>query len=108
MTTTADLGVPLLSSQQQTPEIIHNEAIELLCMLQNGVISAGDKLMIQVWKSPELSVVVPVRPDGKISVPLLDDVQAEGFTAEELNPTPDEVRERLARVVAKHKTDSEL
>jgi polysaccharide export outer membrane protein len=48
------------------------------------VIGAGDKLTIRVWKNPELSVIVPVRPDGKISVPLLDDVQAEGFTAIEL------------------------
>ena len=48
------------------------------------VIGAGDKLTIRVWKNPELSVSVPVRPDGKISVPLLDDVQAEGFTALEL------------------------
>jgi polysaccharide export outer membrane protein len=48
------------------------------------VIGAGDKLTIRVWKNAELSVEVPVRPDGKISVPLLDDVQAEGFTALEL------------------------
>jgi polysaccharide export outer membrane protein len=48
------------------------------------VIGAGDMLTIRVWKNPELSVDVPVRPDGKISVPLLDDVQAEGFTALEL------------------------
>ena len=48
------------------------------------VIGAGDQLTIRVWKNPELSVKVPVRPDGKISVPLLDDVQAEGFTALEL------------------------
>jgi polysaccharide export outer membrane protein len=48
------------------------------------VIGAGDVLTIRVWKNPELSVEVPVRPDGKISVPLLDDVQAEGFTALEL------------------------
>jgi polysaccharide export outer membrane protein len=48
------------------------------------VIGAGDQLTIRVWKNPDLSVAVPVRPDGKISVPLLDDVQAEGFTAIEL------------------------
>jgi polysaccharide export outer membrane protein len=48
------------------------------------VIGAGDRLTIRVWKDPELSVIVPVRPDGKISVPLLDDIQAEGFTAIEL------------------------
>jgi polysaccharide export outer membrane protein len=48
------------------------------------LIGAGDVLAIRVWKNPDLSVEVPVRPDGKLSVPLLDDVQAEGLTALEL------------------------
>lgn len=48
------------------------------------VIGAADVLMIRVWKNPELSADVTVRPDGKISVPLLDDVQAQGLTALEL------------------------
>ncbi len=48
------------------------------------VIGVTDVLGITVWKNQELSVAVPVRPDGKISVPLLDDVQAEGLTPEEL------------------------
>ena len=48
------------------------------------VLGAGDMLLIRVWKNPELSVQGPVRPDGKISVPLLDDVQAEGLTTLEL------------------------
>lgn len=48
------------------------------------VIGVMDVLGIAVWKNPELSVAVAVRPDGKISVPLLDDVQAEGLTPQEL------------------------
>lgn len=48
------------------------------------VIGPTDQLRIAVWKNPELTVTVPVRTDGKISVPLLDDVQAEGLTPEEL------------------------
>lgn len=48
------------------------------------VIGAADLLRIQVWRNPELSVDVPVRPDGKISVPLVNDVQAAGLTATEL------------------------
>ena len=47
-------------------------------------IGPGDILRIQVWKNPELSATVPVRPDGMISVPLLDDVQAAGLTTLEL------------------------
>jgi polysaccharide export outer membrane protein len=48
------------------------------------VIGIPDLLRIVVWRNPELSVEVPVRRDGKISVPLVDDVQAEGLTPEEL------------------------
>lgn len=48
------------------------------------VIGIPDQLSIVVWKNPELSVEIPVRRDGKISVPLVDDVQAEGLTPEEL------------------------
>jgi polysaccharide export outer membrane protein len=48
------------------------------------VIGHEDMLRITVWKNPELSIDVPVRPDGKISVPLLNDVQAAGLTPEEL------------------------
>jgi polysaccharide export outer membrane protein len=47
-------------------------------------IGVTDVLQISVWKNPELEVIVPVRPDGKISFPLLDDVQAEGLMVMEL------------------------
>ena len=43
-------------------------------------IGLGDVLEISVWKNPDLSATVPVRPDGRISVPLLGDVQAAGMT----------------------------
>jgi polysaccharide export outer membrane protein len=44
------------------------------------VIGPADVLDISVWKEPDVSRAVPVRPDGKISVPLVDDVQAAGQT----------------------------
>ncbi|MBU6443965.1 MAG: polysaccharide export protein [Alphaproteobacteria bacterium] len=47
-------------------------------------ISAGDQLQIFVWKNPDLSVEVPVRPDGKISTPLVSDIDALGRTPTEL------------------------
>jgi polysaccharide export outer membrane protein len=47
-------------------------------------IGPQDVLRIDVWKEAEISRSVPVRPDGKISLPLLNDVQAEGLTAMEL------------------------
>jgi polysaccharide biosynthesis/export protein len=48
------------------------------------VIGAQDVLDVSVWKEPDLSRQVPVRPDGKISLPLLNDVQALGLTPTEL------------------------
>jgi polysaccharide biosynthesis/export protein len=50
----------------------------------NYLIGAQDLLDISVWKEPELSRSVPVRPDGKISLPLLNDVKAAGLTPSEL------------------------
>jgi len=48
------------------------------------VIGAEDVLTINVWKEADISRTVPVRPDGKISLPLLNDVQAAGLTPQEL------------------------
>lgn len=42
------------------------------------VVGPGDSLQIVVWRNEELSTVIPVRPDGKISMPLVDDMQASG------------------------------
>jgi polysaccharide export outer membrane protein len=50
----------------------------------NFVIGAEDVLDINVWKEPDVSRTVPVRPDGKISLPLLNDVQAAGLKPTEL------------------------
>lgn len=50
----------------------------------NYVIGAQDVIDINVWKEPDLTRAVPVRPDGKISMPLLNDVQAAGLTPMQL------------------------
>jgi len=47
-------------------------------------IGPEDVLDVQVWKNDELSRVVPVRPDGMISLPLVNDIRAQGLTAVEL------------------------
>jgi polysaccharide export outer membrane protein len=43
-------------------------------------IGVDDRVQVTVWRNPELTTTVPVRPDGKISVPLIGDVQAGGNT----------------------------
>src|SRR5262245_38442502 len=53
-------------------------------------IGPEDVLDISVWKAPELSRTVPVRPDGKVSLPLINDIQASGLT-------PSMLREELAK-----------
>lgn len=64
-------------------------------------IGVGDVIEISVWKSPELSVSVPVRPDGRVSVPLLGDIQAAGMT-------PLALKEQLARDFRKYVTAPEV
>ena len=48
------------------------------------VIGPGDTVQVFVWRNPELTVTVPVRPDGKISTPLVEDVIAVGKTSSQL------------------------
>lgn len=48
-------------------------------------VGVGDSLQISVWRNEELSVAVPVRPDGKISMPLIGDIVAAGHTPVELS-----------------------
>ena len=42
------------------------------------LIGPGDMLNIQVWRNPELSMIVPVRPDGRLAAPLVEDLVAMG------------------------------
>jgi polysaccharide export outer membrane protein len=59
------------------------------------LIGPEDVLDISVWKNPELSRKVPVRPDGKVSLPLVNDIQAAGLT-------PTELRQQLAARLAEY------
>ena len=64
--------------------------------VQEYIIGATDVVNVSVWRNQDLSVSVPVRPDGKISVPLIGDVQASGETPEHL---ADSVERRLASYI---------
>ena len=48
------------------------------------IIGAGDLLNIIVWRNPELSMSVPVRPDGKLAAPLVEEIVAQGKTSTQL------------------------
>ena len=61
------------------------------------VIGVDDVLAISVWKEPELSRTLPVRPDGKITLPLVGDLQAAGTTPQNLQQ---ELHDKLAAYMA--------
>ena len=60
------------------------------------LIGPGDQLQVFVWQNPELSVSVPVRPDGAISIPLVEDLPAVGKTPAVLGR---DIEERLTRYI---------
>jgi polysaccharide biosynthesis/export protein len=59
-------------------------------------IGVDDRVQVSVWRNPELTVTAPVRPDGKISVPIIGDVQAGGLTAAQVS---ENVRKRLSEYI---------
>src|SRR6266478_3735286 len=61
------------------------------------VIGADDMLHISVWKEPDLTESLPVRPDGKVSMPLLNDVTAAGLTPTQL---ADSIGSKLKKYIA--------
>lgn len=74
------------ASNEAPPVTAHPEAVA------NYHIGVDDQLQVTVWQNPSLSVSVPVRPDGKITVPLIGDVQAGGKTPTEVSS---EIQEKL-------------
>ena len=76
---------PTAGPAQPVPAISkHPFRILPLDVSEDYVIGQGDVLEVFVWRNEELSRQVTVRPDGKISLPLVQDLQAEGLTALQL------------------------
>ena len=76
--------LPLLGAcgyQELPPAVLGEDTVAKTPTYRIG---PGDTLRIFVWRNPDLSTDVPVRPDGRISVPLLEDVVASGKTPTEL------------------------
>jgi polysaccharide export outer membrane protein len=61
------------------------------------IIGAGDSVNIIVWRNPELSMSVPVRPDGKVAAPLVDEVMAQGKTSIQLARDIEQVLSKYVR-----------
>ncbi len=82
LTTVSCVGRPAISEDQGK-----SAAATSAKKVDNYIIGVDDGLQINVWRNPELSINVPVRPDGKISVPLIGDTEAGGLTAEQVAAT---------------------
>jgi polysaccharide export outer membrane protein len=76
------------AASRQHPQAITSAANELAKNVATQdpsyVIGSQDMLDVSVWREPDFSRTVPVRPDGKISLPLLNDMQAAGLTPSQL------------------------
>ena len=59
------------------------------------VIGAEDVIAIYVWKEPDMSKTVPVRPDGMISLPLIGEIKAAGYTPVQLQDALAEAMKKL-------------
>jgi polysaccharide export outer membrane protein len=79
------VGIPIVYSQEdkEGPEKKKPQA-QWMPVSETYVIGPEDVISIYVWKEEAFSRTVPVRMDGKISLPLIDDVQAAGYTAGQL------------------------
>jgi polysaccharide biosynthesis/export protein len=81
----ATAGVARAQDAAQTPANSEAAAVgRVIATTAEYQIGPEDVLDISVWKNAELSRKVPVRPDGKISLPLVNDIQAAGLTPSEL------------------------
>lgn len=63
----------------------------------NYIVGPGDTLSISVWRNPELSMSVPVRPDGKVTMPLVDELVAQGKTSVQIAREVEVVLGKLVR-----------
>jgi len=94
--TPAPAGKPATApgaAEWRAPRPADPRSVEMSAAYQIG---PEDLLDISVWKNVELSRVVPVRPDGKVSLPLVNDIQAAGLTPGELR---DQITTKLAEYI---------
>lgn len=84
---------PSASSPEKIQQAL---AIETRDSVDQYILGPTDVVQVSVWRNEDLSIAVPVRPDGKISVPLIGDVQASGRAPEELAAS---IRSSLAEYI---------
>lgn len=86
MSLTAVAFVAGCAGPQSSSQAAINEALSLQTStsVDEYVLGPTDEVQISVWRNEDLSISVPVRPDGRVSMPLIGDIQATGKTPEQL------------------------
>jgi polysaccharide biosynthesis/export protein len=90
-------GARPLAAQSSAQTPAQSDAQAKPSQAQAYIIGAGDTLAINVWKETELTRTVLVRPDGRISLPLVGELQAGGRTAAQLQ---EEITDRLSSFIS--------
>ncbi len=88
---------PSQSSSSQSSRSQSSPSLPMSVAGPTYLIGADDLLLVSVWKEPDLTMTVPVRPDGNISLPLLSDVAAAGLSPRQLAAS---ITEKLKKYVA--------
>jgi len=86
------------SSQTERTPAAGNATIVAASTPVGYIVGADDLLTIRFWADPQLSADVVVRPDGKISIPLLNDVQAAGLTPQQLGESLEKAASKFVTV----------
>ncbi|MDX1452651.1 MAG: polysaccharide biosynthesis/export family protein, partial [Oleiphilaceae bacterium] len=86
-------GLLLLSACNTTHKVEELPVESSIGVVNEYLIGIGDMLQVSVWRNPDLSVAVTVRPDGKISVPLVGDLRVDGKSTGALS---NEIETKLA------------
>jgi len=74
-----------------------SDAAQLFATVEGDYrIGVDDRVQVAVWRNPELSITTPVRPDGKISMPIIGDIQAGGRTPSEV---AENIKQRLSEYI---------
>jgi polysaccharide export outer membrane protein len=90
------LGLALLAAGCESVPIPAEARDRAPVAVEEYRIGAEDRVQVTVWRNPELSVTAPVRPDGKISLPLIGDVEAGGRTPSDV---ADNIKKQLSTYI---------
>ena len=91
------MAVAFFLAACSTANIVTEQPVESsIGIVDEYKLGIGDAVEVNVWRNPDLSVSVMVRPDGKISVPLAGDVEVDGVSTNELSKI---IEERLSSYI---------